>query len=298
MSLITVPDAFPSMVRAIGRAALIIGRTCDERALTEALVPDWLITNTSDRTKARKRVRQALRSAVAAGMLQDSGGTFDVVEPWQSAFAHDATPDEFATTLALQLRCTSAEGLGDLTRTAAWLLLQDPFAPPLTPNRIVDLFSEQFTNTEPPFKPNDVRIQMAAMWVHYLGIGVRWSLGPRWSLMPDLTRLILRIGKTLPDLHRSAGIADWLALARRHLPFLPGGDVSLEVARSSKTPAAPDSSLAPSLALALQRLELQGVVTLETASDAKHEFSFRAIDRPRHKRRVSRIAWKRQAVAA
>src|SRR5262245_50268603 len=124
MSFISVPDAFPSMIRAIGRTAALLGPTCDERDIVEAMVPDWLLAASGNRNlgKEKNRVRAAVKEAVRADILRDAGGTFLIGEHWRESLALDAPHERFIVACATQLRDGSHAGLGDLARAAAWVL--------------------------------------------------------------------------------------------------------------------------------------------------------------------------------
>jgi hypothetical protein len=287
MSLIKFPDAFPQMLYAILRVVHQRGEaTMDE--IAAAIIPNGL-ASPADVEKSRGRPKTATRVACAAGMLEDTGDAYRVTGVWQRAAQLESDPEVFVATLAEQLRVDAPEGLQDLARAAAWVLLQPAFKARLDVDTLSQLL-RQFPEGRAPSNPTKEQLVPMATWLDLLGLGQRWTLGRGWALVPDPTRLVRRLFCEVVKVGDEAMVATLLQRWTACHPVLPGGGVSAVVARElGMTPWTLQGELPDAWALAFQRLERAGVVELHHDADALSVYTMTDFSGAGQSRRFERI---------
>lgn len=290
MSLINVPDAFPQMLLSVLRVVQQRGEATLEE-IAAAIVPDGLEAP-AEVGSSRVRPRNAARAACAAGMLEDTGDAYRVAKAWQPAAGLDAAPEAFADTLAGHLREDAPEGLEDLARAAAWVLLQPAFAQRLDVDTLGGLL-RQFPADRAPARPTTEQLDPMAKWLDFLGLAQRWMAAKDWALVPDPTRRVARLLHEDVEVGAEASVATLLQRWTDRFPVLPGGAVSAAVARElGMTPWGLQGELPDAWALAFQRLERAGLLEVVHASDARRAFTmtdFRGQPASRRFERIRRV---------
>ena len=287
MTLINVPDAFPQMLLAVLRVVHQRGEaTADE--IAAAIVPDGLGSK-ADVETSRQRPRSAARAACAAGMLQETGDAYRVALAWQPAARLDADPGLMAETLVGQLQPSAPGGLQDLARAAAWVLLQPAFAKRLDVDALAQLLRD-FPEGRAPAKPTKEQLVPMVTWLDAMGLAQRWVAGKNWMIVPDPTRFVSRLVRE--DLEEGSEVAVATLLQRwtERFPVLPGGAVSVAVAREvGVKPWALEGELPDAWALAFHRLELAGVIEVRHDADAPRAYTMPDLRGSLATRRIERI---------
>jgi hypothetical protein len=175
-------------------------------------------------------------------------------------------------------------GNPDLCKALAWLLAQDSRSTPLTWSSI-----QSHSELLRSLQMNDARFSQLKHWGRYLGLG--WACGRKNAtvFVPDPTehirkRLFFKYGykeKRFKAQEFFPELAEWC-------PVLDGGRYQQELRDSGILPPTDVITLTPGLSQALLRLQDEGSLALEHASDAKQ----RIIMDGDLQIRVSAIVWK------
>jgi hypothetical protein len=160
----------------------------------------------------------------------------------------------------------------DFATAAAWCLLQDPFTSCSTWTTVEDLLR---TQKIPISIQNPVRWNGFVRWSSFLGFSVTLPSSAPKSARPILINPAAAawdvIEKVLPK-GKKRDLGEVLEELAKHLPVLPGGKLSTQVASRIEVPSRTygPHEVPPSVALALLQWRAMGKVQLTRPSDAGH----------------------------
>lgn len=163
----------------------------------------------------------------------------------------------------------TASKTADLTRALSWVLAQDIYTVPLdTAENVQKIEATQVK--DPAKRPiqNETRFNGLRFWAQLLGFTWRSR-----TIMIDPTEAIREECQVLFGKNREYPVSDFLNSLATKLPVIDGGSYrkKVEEVLDPQYWRKPDKAetLSPSLSRALWRLDLSGVLVLETRADAR-----------------------------
>jgi len=143
----------------------------------------------------------------------------------------------------------------DFARVTSWALLQDPFVfADKSFTQLQEMAKAQ--DARPPIFSGDNILSGFQEWAHFTGLGVPTPSG---FLVAPTYALRERLDEVFGE-HTELPFVEFLALARRAIPVLPGGAYSAVVAGQLEKPwrTFGDAELPPALSLAIMQLRHEG----------------------------------------
>ncbi|WP_031358674.1 protein DpdG [Caballeronia sordidicola] len=160
----------------------------------------------------------------------------------------------------------------DFTRAAAWILAQDIYTLPSSPEQIQVLESFQIGNEARRVLQNDTRWNGFKHWSVFMG----FASGDSPLIVDPTVAIRDSLSGIFKDLERLTAVHFIEALATV-LPVLDFGNyrqlVEAEI-RSAELASRAGDALSMSLSRALKRLEIAGLISFEIRTDAKQGYSF------------------------
>jgi hypothetical protein len=219
-----------------------------------------------------KQLRETLTRWKQVGVLEERSGTLSLAPSIAAIPVDDLDSLRFALlqfVLAPEnngwLTGESDESrTGDWTRAAAWVLSQDLFAFPSNDAGAEALQNQQ--GVEPRVFQNYTRWPGFVEWACFLGIAWRTKAGPIFEPSFAVSRTLT----TVFDGKEERTLAEFVERLSSALPIFDGGTYANAVQAQVRNPwrvGRPDQ-ISPCLSAALERLEVDGTVRLESRSDA------------------------------
>ncbi|WP_020670649.1 hypothetical protein [Amycolatopsis nigrescens] len=271
-------DFLDTYARASAQALLVVCRYLDSRpkgqdgaALREALQPSALVKPTELKASM---LGPALAVGEALGFIESDRGrqpvwtlsrTLDRRVLGDSPGSTRAFYDSVLSVLGKQslAAVSSGEKVSDIVLGFVWLAAQDPLEPVSTnwskgpEDMIIKAGLRREINNDTAWRP-------FYRWAISLGLAVEISTGTKRSaLVPDCSNALRR---ALPRLPRSLPAEQWFRQVYSALPVL--GDSRLVELVPGLTAQSGGTVIGGSLALALHKLEREGLVELVFAEDA------------------------------
>jgi hypothetical protein len=290
MALLNPPQILPNVLRVLVRTLQgADGFTMSVDDLAHLAAPAALASN-ADAGDGSKGFGDTLTACAAMGITSRGGGTVALSEELSWLRDRQLSDEHLRMHLADRIfdaslnegLWTSSEGARDLTRALSWHLLQDPLRPPRGwsdgPDGVDAVELRQFSTEDRVFS-NDTRWGAFQRWSKFLGFGrdlphmLSDGRTLKTVLVPDPTDAFRRVLTDVIDTQPQE-IFVLIDRLRRRLPVLDGGTYCQQVSERMRQNSEPKSEvIAPAVAHALRRLELDGMIVLTNLADAPRRMS-------------------------
>jgi hypothetical protein len=262
MSFLNTAFATPSRLRGVYRFVLHAPKQSVSRETLLKMVAPSALWKSPDKDKPDMAIA-TLNEGVKAGLFIEQGDDVALNPALPTNCLHPATGDAALPDALAQLMVHGEENQ-DFARMGAWYLAQDTLRQVGNWNDVEEAMIRQ--SGSPMFKMNSARYGQFEDWFCFLGFG--WLHGTS-GLVPDPTAFLRR---QLPGLFdRGPGmerpIAQIMADLAERWPIFEGGRIRRET--DLQAPARESQVLSPATAIALFRLQLDGMIRLDYKSDAQ-----------------------------
>jgi hypothetical protein len=265
MSILNRPsDGLLTVLLAVRRALAVFG-PMDEQTLTSLCAPPAVIADP-------QQLRHTITRWKQIGVLEEQDRQLTLNSSVASVELDDMASLRYALLGFVLSRKNNGwvsggsddSPTGDWTRAAAWVLTQDLYRFPKNYNGAEELENEQ--RVEPRVFQNDTRWSGFVEWAMFLGLGWQTKGGPIFE--PSFA-----VAAALPTVFRNAReqpFSEFLTGLASILPILDTGTyastVHVQVGRPWRIPSG--DQVSPCLSAALERLDVDGTIRLESRSDA------------------------------
>lgn len=267
MSVFKVPYATPSRLRGVYRYLLQVrGQRLKKASLEEMLSPTSLIKGSEEGGESRGMVRAVVLEGQKAGLWKFEEDDVYLAPELPEQVRNSKLGDRVLPMVLAHLffQPTHLEN-HDLGRVCAWYLAQDVRHPLADWPTVEQKVQEQ--GVAGLLELNDARFGQFEDWFCFLGLGWHLAYPGGKLLMPDPTaflRSYLNVLFRTKNTNRLP-LSEFVKLLAQWCPLFETGvlrnDVEMYIRRENDV-------LSRSTALALWRLQAEGVVTLSYASDA------------------------------
>lgn len=290
MALLNPPQILPNVLRVLVRTLQgADGFTMSVDELKHLIAPAALASNV-DAIDGSKGFDDTLTACVVMGLASRDGIRVSLSEElsWlrdrrlsDEHLRKHLTDRIFSESLNGGL-WESSEGARDLTRALSWHLLQDPLAPPRGwsdgPDGVDAVELRQFSGEDRVFS-NNTRWGAFQRWSKFLGFSrdlthvSRDGRTLKAVLVPDPTEAIRRVLADMLDIQPQE-ISVLIGRLRDRIPVLDGGTYCQQVSeRMTQHTQRNTDVVAPAIAHALRRLEVDQVINLTNPADAPRRMS-------------------------
>jgi hypothetical protein len=255
---------------------------CRAVSLEHPIEKDKLIEICSNRQESSiTRLKQTLLRWTQLGLFVEEDGKISFCPQLLERAKGRNKPDSIKLHLPAALRelifreennqnfwDTESTKAEDFTRAVCWVLAQDIYTFSLdSSQKSQELEAKQVKDPDKRPIQNDVRLNGLRFWSHFLGF--TWKSR---TIMIDPTEAIRQECQVLFEKNREYPVSDFLNSLATKLPVIDGGSYrkKVEEVLDPQHWRKPDKAetLSASLSRALWRLDLSGVLALETRADA------------------------------
>jgi hypothetical protein len=290
MALLNPPQILPNVLRVLVRTLQgADGFTMSFDDLAHLTAPKALTPN-ADATDGSKGFDDTLTACVSMGITNRDGTTVTLSE--ELSWVRDRGVSDEHLRMHLTDRVLndslneglweSSEGARDLTRALSWHLLQDPLSPPRGwsdgPDGVDAVELRQFSGEDRVFS-NNTRWGAFQRWSKFLGFSrdltyvLRDGRTLKTVLLPDPTEAIRRVLADMLDTQPQE-ISVLMGRLTNRIPVLDGGTYCQQVSeRMTQHAQRGTDAMAPAIAHALRRLEVNDVIVLTNLADAPRRMS-------------------------
>ena len=260
MRAISQVGATPNRVAIIYDVLTDAGRDGLERATLEALITPPTLADDPE-PGVDNAFRDALSAGEDLGLFQVEAGRVKLIDPSGPRFL-DAVEAR-----AIDQPTSAVQPDGWLAGAVSWILCQDPRRPlPFGEASAVNRLRRDMGPGGPEFgMTSNPRWHMVVYWARALGYVERMPM-PEEMVVPDPTRALTRRLKRLLPAGVQRPLPGFLADLAVDCPVLDGGRLRREVETLADVAREPNVASA-SLALALARLKVRGVLAFTSLSD-------------------------------
>src|SRR5690348_4057324 len=247
------------------------GGRVERRVAERELSPTPLVTSETDGTHRvdRSMVRAVINECLKVGLLHEDGDFLVVCSPLDQLVQNHLSMQSVLPRVITDLVMIPEGDSGDLATAVAWYLGQDALSPPGTWKEFGSALQQQGASELLRF--NDNTFQMFEYWARYLGFAHRLAVPlvtvDQYRLAPDpteaLRRLLAGILSRSLEFHSIGKCIELLGVT---CPVFEGGRIRNEMDRYS--PKREPRALSSTTSHALLRLADEGIVSLQTRSDA------------------------------
>jgi hypothetical protein len=262
MSFLNSAYATPSRLRGIYRCVLKSPKqTVSRETLLKLVTPEAMLKAAGKENSGMSNA--ALLEGLKVGLFLEQGDDIILNPSLPKACLIPATGDAALPEVLAQLMVHGEEN-HDFALMGAWYLAQDTLRPLGNWKTVEDTMIRQFGG--PLFKMTNARFGQFEDWFCFLGLG--WVQGGT-GVVPDPTAFLRRQLPSLFDqgIGMERPIGQLMADLAERWPIFEGGSIRRET--DPQAPKREPQALSTATAVALFRLQLDGMIRLDYRSDAQ-----------------------------